>query len=60
MGNLPVDRDKKYMHNMWGTTNLITDYWSLPNKVSDCAEEHGQHCIQEVFRDSAKKIDNES
>jgi len=22
------DRDSEYMYKMWGTTNLITDYWS--------------------------------
>ena len=26
MGNSPVDRDKKYMERMWGTTRLATDY----------------------------------
>ncbi len=26
MSNLPVDRDKEYMYEMWGTTKLITDY----------------------------------
>jgi hypothetical protein len=26
MSNLPVDRDANYMHQMWGTTKLITDY----------------------------------
>lgn len=26
MSNLPVDRDQNYMYQMWGTTNLITDY----------------------------------
>ena len=26
MGNSPVDRDKKYMKQMWGTTRLATDY----------------------------------
>jgi hypothetical protein len=26
MSNLPVDRDSNYMHQMWGTTKLITDY----------------------------------
>ena len=26
MGNSPVDRDKKYMKQMWGTTRLVTDY----------------------------------
>lgn len=22
------DRNKDYMYKMWGTTNLITDYWT--------------------------------
>ena len=26
MSNLPVDRDKNYMYEMWGTTKLVTDY----------------------------------
>ena len=26
------DRDISYMHQMWGTTRLITDYWTLPTK----------------------------
>ena len=26
MSNLPVDRDKNYMYQMWGTTHLVTDY----------------------------------
>ena len=26
MGNSPVDRDKKYMMRMWGTSRLVTDY----------------------------------
>ena len=26
MANLPVDRDQNYMHQMWGTTKLVTDY----------------------------------
>jgi hypothetical protein len=26
MSNLPVDRDKNYMKEMWGTTKLVTDY----------------------------------
>jgi hypothetical protein len=29
MSNLPVDRDKNYMYEMWGTTKLITDYQKL-------------------------------
>ena len=28
----PVDRNKNYMREMWGTTRLITDYNSLPEK----------------------------
>ena len=51
MGNSPVDRDKDYMYQMWGTNSLITDYWCKPHKTSDCAEEY---CIQEVMHDNAK------
>jgi hypothetical protein len=29
MSNLPVDRDKNYMYEMWGTTKLVTDYEKL-------------------------------
>ena len=38
MGRASVDRDSKYMYKMWGTTNLITDYWSLPHKTEDPEE----------------------
>ena len=41
MSNLPVDRDKKYMREMWGTTKLVTDYNSLPSK----------QVLQEVMHD---------
>lgn len=34
MGNSPVDRDTNYMYKMWGTTSLITDYWTKPQKHS--------------------------
>jgi len=47
MGNLPVDRDKNYMKSMWGTTSLMTDYWSLPRK--DQNEE--KNVIQEIMHD---------
>ena len=59
MGNSPVDRDRDYMYRMWGTKDLITDYWSSPKESNDCAEENGQHCIQEVFRDRAKLIEED-
>ena len=39
MGNSPVDRDQDYMYKMWGTTTLITDYWTKPHKTSDAPEE---------------------
>ena len=43
MSNLPVDRDKNYMYQMWGTTHLITDY-----KKSD-----SKRIIQEIMHDYA-------
>lgn len=43
MSNLPVDRDKEYMHQMWGTTHLITDYKTEPPK----------RIIQEIMHDLA-------
>jgi hypothetical protein len=47
MSNLPVDRDSNYMHQMWGTTRLITDYDNQPPK----------RVIQEVMHDLAPKHD---
>jgi len=47
MSNLPVDRDKNYMYEKWGTTKLITDYNQLPPK----------RVIQEVMHDLAPKHD---
>ena len=47
MSNLPVDRDKNYMREMWGTTKLITDYEADKPK----------RLIQEVMHDAAPKHD---
>ncbi len=47
MSNLPVDRDKNYMYDTWGTDRLITDYGDLPQK----------RVIQEVMHDRAPKHD---
>lgn len=47
MSNLPVDRDRNYMHQTWGTTKLITDYAPEPQK----------RIIQEVMHDLAPKHD---
>jgi|TARA_Y100000004_G_scaffold77950_1_gene87748 hypothetical protein len=44
MGNSPVDRDKDYMYQMWGTTSLITDYWTQPTKSN-------KKVIQEIMHD---------
>jgi hypothetical protein len=45
MSNLPVDRDKNYMYQMWGTTNLITDYNTKLEKRT----------IQEIMHDDILK-----
>jgi hypothetical protein len=29
MGNSPVDRNREYMREMWGTTKLASDYGSM-------------------------------
>ena len=44
MANSPVDRDKNYMKEVWGTTSLTSDYWSLPRKTEDPEE----RVIQEI------------
>lgn len=45
MSNLPVDRDQNYMHQMWGTTKLVTDY-NLERKT---------RTIQEIVHDDIPK-----
>jgi hypothetical protein len=47
MSNLKVDRDKEYMHDMWGTTHLVTDY----------KPESTKRVIQEFLNDQAPKHD---
>ena len=42
-----VDRDSKYMKDMWGTTKLVTDYT-------------GQRVLQEIMYDSGKKNQSSS
>jgi hypothetical protein len=46
MSNLPVDRDKDYMYQMWGTTTLTTDYRSLTQNPK---------VIQEIMHDDVPK-----
>ena len=52
MGNSPVDRNANIMREIWGTTNLTSDYWSLPHKTNDNVEER---VIQEIMHDDLKK-----
>ena len=47
MGNSPVDRDISYMREVWGTTSLTSDYWSLPKETNDPEE----RVIQEIMHD---------
>jgi hypothetical protein len=44
MGQSPVDRNKEYMREMWGTTKLISDYGSMENRV-----------LTEVMHDTAPR-----
>lgn len=46
MSNLPVDKDREYMYQMWGTTKLVTEY-----------EEPKKRVIQEIMHDTAPKHD---
>ncbi len=45
MSNLPTDRNKDYMYNMWGTTKLVTDY-NIPQD---------KKTIQEIMHDDIPK-----
>lgn len=51
MGNLPVDRNKNYMREVWGTTSLTTDYWSLSKNTKDDKE----RVIQEIMHDDLEE-----
>jgi hypothetical protein len=41
----PVDRNKEYMYQMWGTRKLVTDYYQNTNKK----------VIQEIMHDDIPK-----
>ena len=56
MGNSPVDRNKNYMKEVWGTTTLATDYWSLPKKTNNPEEK----VLQEIMHDDLKKEQKQS
>ena len=48
---MAIDRSVKYMKEMWGTTSLTTDYWSLPKETNDPKE----RVIQEIMHDDLKQ-----
>jgi hypothetical protein len=50
MGQSPVDRNKEYMREMWGTTKLVSDYGSLSNLPQ-------KRVITEVMHDTAPRHD---
>ena len=52
MGNSPVDRDTKYMREMWGTTKLSTDYYE-DKKMNDFLDNLGNHQHQKMLREIA-------
>jgi hypothetical protein len=45
MSNLPVDRNKDYMYQMWGTKKLVTDYMN----------DGDNRTIQEIMHDDVPK-----
>tara|TARA_B100000073_G_scaffold100010_1_gene79588 strand:- start:278 stop:475 length:198 start_codon:yes stop_codon:yes gene_type:complete len=53
MGNSPVDRDISYMKEVWGTTSLTSDYWSLPKEQP----QDQKVSLNEVNFDQPKTID---
>ena len=51
MGNSPVDRDKNYMREVWGTTSLTTDYGSTLDKMYQDNQKKGEKVLQEIMHD---------
>ena len=50
MGQSPVDRNKEYMREMWGTTKLASDYGSMENLPQ-------KRVLTEVMHDTAPRHD---
>ena len=48
MGQSPVDRNKEYMREMWGTTKLASDYGSMKNLDQ-------KRVLTEVMHDTAPR-----
>ena len=50
MGQSPVDRNKEYMREVWGTTYLASDYGSMQNLPQ-------KRVLTEVMHDTAPRHD---
>ena len=48
MGNSPVDRNREYMREMWGTTKLVSDYGSMQHSDQ-------KRVLTEVMHDTAPR-----
>ena len=46
MGQSPVDRNREYMREMWGTTKLVSDYGSMQHSDQ-------KRVLTEVMHDTA-------
>ena len=54
MANSPVDRNRDYMREMWGTSKLVTDYGSMrPNNdfLDNLANDQHQKMLREIAND---------
>ena len=50
MGQSPVDRNREYMREMWGTTHVASDYGSMQNLPK-------KRVLTEVMHDTAPRHD---
>jgi hypothetical protein len=50
MGQSPVDRNREYMREMWGTTKLVSDYGSMQHIDQ-------KRVLTEVMHDTAPRHD---
>ena len=50
MGQSPVDRNREYMREMWGTTKLASDYGSMQHSDQ-------KRVLTEVMHDTAPRHD---
>jgi hypothetical protein len=47
---------KNFMKEVWGTTSLTTDYWSLPKKTEDPEERVIQEIMYDDLREGQKNL----